>query len=159
MSRLVKHLVNRAFLTENSPLRILLISGNYDFDNELISECERHKFYVLGKNKFYQPNVFLCEGEHLIKNLSYEFDCVLTTSPYRNFNNAVETSVGIRIPAIFVHTEVPQVKKELLFGAAHSLERFINVTPDKSITDSLHLYGAKEKQGTWESFLNELLCY
>ncbi len=159
MSRIIKQLVNRVFLTKDSPLKVLLISGNYDFDNDIISECQRHKFYVLGKNKFYHSNAFSCDGDSVVKNLSYEFDCVLTTNPYGQFNNTIQTSKGIHIPAVFVHVEVPKVKKELLFGAAHSLEEFINVTTDKSITDSLHLYGAKEKQGTWENFLNELLCY
>lgn len=158
MSRILRQAVNRAFLTKSCPLNILMISGNREADEEIISESTRHKFYILGENRFFNRNAFACNGKSIISNLSYSFDCVLTTGPYKHFNNARQTAEGIHIPAIFVHAEVPaHVKKELLFGAAHSMEIFTNVTADKKITDELHLYDAIEKTGTWGEFLNELL--
>lgn len=156
MSRIIKNLVDGALYKDGQKINILLLGDNETSKIIINSCCQKHVLYSFEE----LPGCFKISQEDIFNNLTYNFNLVICTEPYKKIKYISAFAHKTKLPVLLVHGKAPEGKKEEIFRAAFELDKFYNVAESHKIYDEIGIISADVqnlKTLDWNNYLNVLL--
>lgn len=142
MSRLIKRKIEEIWPSKNHANIVLFTPPRKSEVIEQFVRASRHHFFVVGHadealSKL--ANVTLFTPDKLLNEINYRPDLTLDFAPYEQTEAQLSISQQFMLEHCFVHTYLPQLKKEAILKRSHAINNYPNYVSDLTLWKELFL--------------------